>query len=230
MKTNNCAKTTGCLTAALIALLAMNAPAATIFDNSSNDLLTRLDAANREIGDQIVLAGSERYLTRFAFEYYGLNTASPVAFAGANVEARVRFYENNGPGLPGEEAPGTSFYDSGWFSVGTPTERSTFVFSAGSDFPSTGLFIPVNEMTWSVQFQGLGLTDQLGVDIYGPATIGLTSPDYWANNGGTWSLLANGSPMNFAAILEAVPEPSSVTLLVLGGLGLFAARSRVRKS
>lgn len=230
MKTNNCAIKKGYLSAALIALLAMNASAATIFDNSTTDLMTRLDAANREIGDQIVLAGTERFLSQFAFEYYGLNSANPLAFAGANVEARVRFYENNGPGLPGEEAPGTSFYDSGWFSVGTPTERNTFVFTAGSDFPSAGLFIPVNEMTWSVQFQGLGATDQLGVDIYGPATVGLTSPDYWANNGGTWSLLANGSPMNFAARFEAVPEPSSVTLLLLGGLGFFASRSRVRKS
>jgi hypothetical protein len=230
MKTNNRAKISAHLCAALIALLAMNASGATIFNNSTTDLLTRLDAANREIGDQIILAGSERFLTRFAFEYYGLNSANPLAFAGANVEARVRFYENNGPAFNGYATPNNSFYDSGWFSVGAPTARNTFVFTAGPDFPSAGLFIPVNEMTWSVQFQGLGATDQLGVDIYGPATVGLTSPDYWANTGGTWSLLANGSPMNFAARFEAVPEPSSAALLVLGGLGLLAARSRVSKS
>ncbi len=222
-------KITWSLCAALTVLLAWSASAATIYDNSSNDLLTRLNPGTQEIGDQIILGGTsaDRYITSFSFEFYGLATGA--AFAGANVEARVRFYENNGPAFNGYATPNNSFYDSGWFSVGGPTARDTFNFTSGSDFPTTGLFVPVNEMTWSVQFQGMGAGDQLGVSIYSPSTVGLTYPDYWQNNAGSWTLLTNSLPMNFAARIEAVPEPSSVALLVLGGLGLFGARLRLRR-
>lgn len=117
------------------------------------------------MGDEILLTGSERYLTNFSFEFWCTNTANPFAFAGP-VEARVRFYQNNGTNFNGYASPGTNFYDSGWFAL-APTERSTVVFTLGNDFPWLGLFLPViSNMTWSVQFQGMGATDLVGVDIY----------------------------------------------------------------
>jgi len=231
MNTTANARTSGYLGLTLVALLTLNASAdSLIFNNSTTDLLTRLSPGSLEVGDQIILGGTERYLTKFEFEYYGLNSANPLAFSGANVEARVRFYENNGAPFNGYGTPNNSFYDSDWFSVGGPTDRNTFVFSAGSDFDAGGLYIPVETMTWSIQFRGMGATDELGVDIYGPATVGLTYPDYWENSGGNWSLKTNSLPMNFAARFTAVPEPSSAALLALGALGLFAARSRGRAS
>src|SRR5882724_1398112 len=71
--------------------------ATTIYNNSTNDLLARFNPGTTEIGDEILFGSTERYLTNFSFEYYGTNTASPgnVSFAGA-VEARVRFYRNDG--------------------------------------------------------------------------------------------------------------------------------------
>jgi len=233
MTTNKHSNIVRYLCTALVGLVAIKASAATpvyIFNNSTNDLLTRLNPGSLEVGDQIILGGTERYLTMFEFEYYGLNSANPLAFSGANVEARVRFYENNGAPFNGYGTPNNSFYDSDWFSVGTPTERSTFVFTEGSDFAAGGLYIPVETMTWSIQFRGMGATDELGVDIYGPATVGLTYPDYWENTGGSWALKTNSLPMNFAARFTAVPEPSSVALLALGGLGLLVARLRTRQS
>jgi hypothetical protein len=232
MKTNTKSNTPGCLGVALVTLLAINASADTIiFDNSSNDLLTRLNPGTLEVGDQIVLANTERSITFFRFEYYGLSAnPNPLLFTGANVEARVRFYENDGTPFNGYATPGTVLYDSSWFSVGAPTERNTFIFTAGSDFPTGGVYIPANEMTWSIQFQGLGAGDELGVDIYGPGTVGLNYPDYWENNGGNWSLMTNSVPMNFAVQIEAVPEPSSLSLLVLSGLGFLCVRCRVRRS
>ena len=71
--------------------------ATTIYDNSQTDLFTRFNPGTIEVGDEILLGSTERYLTDFSFEYYGTNTASPgnITFAGP-VQARVRFYLNDG--------------------------------------------------------------------------------------------------------------------------------------
>jgi hypothetical protein len=39
-----------------------------IFNNSTNDLVARFNAGTNEVGDEILLAGTERYLWRFSFE------------------------------------------------------------------------------------------------------------------------------------------------------------------
>jgi len=190
--------------------LAVPLPAAVIFNNSTNDLVTRLAPGTNEVGDEILLAGTERYLTNFSFEFWGTNTANPAAFAG-DVEARVRFYQNNGAPFNGYPTPGTNFYDSGWFSV-APTPRSTEIFTYGIDFPWAGLFMPVtSNMTWSVQFQGMEDTDSVGVDLYWPAVEGLQHPDYWLNTNGTWMLMTNNVGTvhtDFAAVMEASQTPT----------------------
>ena len=207
-----------------------------IFDNSVNDLTVRFDPGTYEVGDQILLANTERYLTEFSFEFWGTNTLSPgnATFAGA-VEARVQFYRNDGAPFNGYATPDNAFFTSPWFSVGTPTARSTLIFTAGVglDFPSGGLYIPVDEMTWSVQFRGMGATDSVGVDIYSPPVVGADYPDYWQNNGGSWTLLTNTVPMNFAARMDAnatIPEPSVVALLLAGGLGILTLGRRLRRT
>jgi hypothetical protein len=175
------------------------------------------------------LAGSDRNLTDFSFEYWGANSIHPDSFTGT-IEARVQFYLNNGtPSFNGYATPGTSFYDSGFFSVPTPTTRSTFDFTAGVDFPAWGLVMPaVSNMTWSVQFVGMGAGDSVGLDIYSPPTVGQDYPDYWQNNGGAgWALMTNTPPMDFAARMDAtVPEPSTLALAVVGGLGLLVFARR----
>jgi hypothetical protein len=201
---------------------------ATIFDNSANDLVTRFNPGTFEVGDEIALAGTERYLTTFSFEYWGANSLTPATFAGT-ITADVRFYMNDGAPFNGYATPGTKFYDSGPFSLAAPTDRSTFTFSEGADLPVGGLFIPTDDMTWSVEFTGMGLTDTVGVDIYSPPVVGSDWPDYWQNNGG-WSLLTNVVPMDFAAKMDAtVPEPSILVLSLVGGMGLLTLARRFRR-
>ena len=156
-----------------------------------------------------MLAGPERYLTNFSFEFWGTNTANPDAFAGT-VEARVRFYQNNGTPFNGYPTPGTNFYDSGWFPIAA-TPRSTEIFTLGDDLAWTGLFLPVtSNMTWSVQFQGMGATDSVGVDLYSPPVVGQDYPDYWLNTNGNWMLMTNNSGIHidFGAMMEASELPT----------------------
>jgi hypothetical protein len=210
--------------------------AATIYNNSTNDLSIRFNPGTTEIGNEIILTpGPARYLTDFSFEYWALSS-NPNSFAG-QIQARLEFYQNNGPLFNGYATPGTSFYDSGWFTVPAPTPRSTFRFSvAGGDFNSAPLLMPVvSNMTWTVQFQGMGLGDSVGVDLYGPPTVGETYGDFWQKIGTSWSLMNNSlTPpyASFAADMIAVtaaevPEPSTLALSIFGGLGLLIVARRV---
>ena len=205
--------------------------AATIFDNSVNDLIppVQFNPGTNEVGDEITLAGSERTLNMFSFEYWGTNTAGGSSFSGS-VQARVRFYENNGTLFNGYSSPGTNFFDSGWFSVNA-TPRSTLIFTDGADWLSGSLTLPASNMTWSVQFEGMGANDTVGVDIFAPPVVGQDPPDYWEyDSPGAWALLqnTNGIPMDFAAKMET-PEPSSIRLSLLGGLGILTMMRRLRR-
>src|SRR4030095_10627124 len=85
--------------------LTLPASADTFFDNSQVDLKYRLNPGLAEGGDQIRL---ERpgFLTHFAFEFYGTNSLSAdnTQFSGS-IEARVRFYLNDGPLFNGVQSP-----------------------------------------------------------------------------------------------------------------------------
>jgi hypothetical protein len=223
------------LIASVITFCPVSSSADPIFRNSTNDLVTRFNPGTLEIGDEIILAGSARYLTNFSFEFFATN---PVSHSlSGSLSAEVRFYTTNGPAFNGYNSPGAlPFYDSGVFSIGQ-TVRSTAIFTIGTgDLPSTGLFIPDSDIVWSVQFFGMGANDTAGVDLYNPPTVGAEYPDYWQNNGGSWALMTNSisSQMNFGATFDAsvnpVPEPSAIALFMLGGAGLLAFARKFRRS
>lgn len=216
-----------CLLAGAFALsVSLTTTADVLFDNTVNDANQRFNPGTSEVGDQIVLSSTQPGpLSSFSFEYFGTSTQSGQTLFAGNVEGRVRFYSMDGTPFNGYASPGTAFYDSGWFSVPAPTERSTMNFTAGVDFPPTGLFIPVGEMTWSIQFRGLGSGDVVGLDIFTPPVVGQDYPDYWVKEGNNWVLKQDAFPIDFAARFEAnIPEPSSITLLLFGGLGMFLMR------
>jgi hypothetical protein len=225
-----------CLTSGglwLALVLPASAATQTIFDNSVNDYHVRFNPGTNMVGDQIILGGSPsfRNLSMFSFEYWGTNTANPTTFAG-DVKAEVRFFLNDGPlGPSGYNTPGTMFYDSGLFSI-VATNRSTLVFSGTGDFGGGYLVLPAEEFTWTVQFSGMDLTDSVGLDIYSAPVVGQDYPDYWEYQGGSWMLLTNdlAIPMNFAARMDAVPEPSTAVLSIIGGLGLLAAAGKLRRT
>lgn len=221
--------------AALISMSAAAQPARTNYDNSITDLVTRYSPPNgsvsgttMEVGNQVYLTGNVGNITTFDFQFYG--TAIGASFAGPNVSAQVRFYYNNGPFLGLYRTPGAAFWDSGTFSLGGPTSRSTISFTEGTDFVLGGLPITSSEITWTVQFSGLGVGDVVGLDIYGPPSPGVVFNDIWANVPlFGWQMVTNAADRNAFAARFETPEPSSLALLVLGGLGFMVAGWRIRK-
>jgi hypothetical protein len=213
--------------------LAMPLSAATIYNNSTNDLTLRFDPGMNQVGNEIILAGTDRYLTDFSFEYWG-TSLHPGTFSGT-IQADVQFFLNDGTPFNGYASPGTSLFNSGWFSVPAPTDRNTFDFSiADGDFGPGGLFLPVeSNMTWTVQFRGMGAGDSVGVDLYGPPSVGQAYGDYWDLGPTGWALMTNSAAppyANFSADMVAtVPEPSSIALSVLGGMGLLIMVRRFRR-
>lgn len=225
--------------------LAMPLSAETVYDNSVNDLQIRFTlptsgTSTLEVGDEITLGGTDRYISFFDFEYWASATAA--SFAG-DVEARVRFYVNDGAPSQGYNTPNaTPFWDSGWFgnaggTIFHPTDSYPFrdtIYFSGADFP-TGTLLPSSSMTWTVQFQGLGAGDVVGLDLYNPPVVGEAVGDfgdYWQNDGaGNWTLLTNSAGiMNFGATMQATPEPSSLALSLLGGVSLLIAMRRFRQN
>ena len=211
--------------AALFLAIPFNSGAAElVYDNSSNDLEFNLDPGTSEVGDEIFLDGTSRWLSEFTFEYWGA-ADNPLAFAGS-VQARIRFYLNDGPAYPDVEGaflPGTVIYDTGTFAI-DPSTRATLAFT---DFV-TGTVVPLtgplpDSFTWSVVFGGFADNDAAGVTVYSPPTVGNSFSDYWVNDGTSWTLQTNILAMDFAARFSAdlIPEPSAV-LLGLCGAALFA--------
>ena len=197
------------LIAASALFLAHAAQAEIVYQNATGDLATILNPGTFEVGDEIILAGSGRAITNFTFQY----TAS---FSGPGTrQAQLRFYNNNGLVTNGFNAPGTMFFNSGLFPIGGGT--NTLIFEAGNDFPAGGQLAP-DHFTWSVQFSGLTGGDTAGPNLFNPVTVGTNYNDYWDYNGSAWTLRqsTNGVPINFAARIEAVPEPSIIALGVLG--------------
>jgi len=184
-----------------------------VYDNSLNDLSYRFDPGLLEVGDEIILDGTARHLSRFSFEFWGTH-ATGGDFQG-NVQARVRFYRNDGPlTTSGYVTPGTVIFDSGDFPI-PALPRATVIFE---DFQIDAVVPLVAALppafTWAVQFSGLSSNDSAGLDLYSPPVVGLTYRDYWERDGDQWQLKTNAvASVDFAARFEAVSRGVTVTTL-----------------
>jgi hypothetical protein len=174
----------------LCTFISHSIPAAIIYDNSTTPEEI-YSAQLTEHGDEITLAGSDRLLTDFAFEYYADYTPS------GDESARLRLYLNDAaPGDNPGNTPGTLLYDSGLFSIATNYHTVHI-----SDL---ALFLPGNSLTWTVEFNGIDANGTAGLLFYNPPTTGSSDDYYWQKNAGVWEAVqSEGTGNNFAAQLIA---------------------------
>lgn len=194
----------------------------------------------QEIGQQLWLGTLiPEYLTNFSFEYY-----SPYINYGA-IQMDVRLYENNGPVYPwiGYAAPGTVFFDSGYFSLMNPwyvdgTNSATAIFNlsdltSGNTVNLAPNFVMPTNFTLSVEITGAGGSDYVSLPVFSLATVGTNAGDYWLNYSGTWGLMTNNAgPVAFGAQFSGTPTPEP-SVLCMGAVGAalltFLGRRRRRR-
>ncbi|MSU21800.1 MAG: PEP-CTERM sorting domain-containing protein [Pedosphaera sp.] len=217
---------------ALISATLVCTPAAfasIVYDNSSTvtDLSTYIGAQNGvELGDEIVLAGTDRTITDFRFEYFLSANAS------GNEQAQLTFRLNDGTALiplsSGRKLPNTQFFQISTDSVsGLETGRSTVVANG----ISATLPLGIKNFTWSVNFTGIEAGEEVGLVLNSPPTIGSSPSDYWQLDNGVWTTgQVDGGAVqgSFAARVTAVPEPSSLALGAFGALAFLSYLSRKR--
>jgi hypothetical protein len=180
-----------------------------VYDNTTNRSTPARFAQSDglEFGDEINLAASgTRLLTNFVFEYYGLG------FGGGETLS-LRIYRNDGVSYGTNfSAPGTLLYDSGAVAIGA-TAGATLSFDLN-------LPVPTN-ITWTVQFDGIGAGESAGLSLFDPPAVGSSAADYWERQGdGSWLLRSRGvpPPVNFGARALAAPvvtDPKVPTVAIL---------------
>ena len=183
--------------------IAQFVPTEIVYENSQEDV-SATHARLEEFGDEIILAGDNRKIIRFEFEYFGKFEAD------GDETCVLRFYRNDGEALvidrdDGEalviddKAPGTLIYESQPFTL-LPGYNTAVIQGINVEVP--------DKFTWTVKFDGLtGFSkDRAALVLTDPPNIGKSFDDFWVRFGsgwGTWRF--KGDPIaNFAC--KAISE------------------------
>ncbi len=177
---------------------------ATIYESIESPVFVGYGIADIEWGDEINLAGEERTAIELLLGLAG--------WAGPGTsDIMASIYENDGPaGEPGTLLWETSL-DDVQFSVNFP-------FLTYVSFPIPSVTVP-DTITWTVEFSDVAGGPDFAVlvgELVGPPSIGSSAPWYWFHDQGSWHRFDSPGDETFAARLTAVPEPTTLSLLLLG--------------
>ena len=198
--------------------------------NTAGDQNFNYSLGNAMLGDEVVPVGGG-YLNHIDIQYYAQNLTG-------GEQVRLVLYENTGSatnlGYRIAYEPGsTPLYDSGFQSpVGFGnTSRSTLNYDAGTDFTLGSIWISGNyNLTLAIQFSGIDPGEEAGISLYDWPAVGSGYSSAWAFDGSNWSLVQdNGAPtpsggtpgvgyIDFGMRIDVVPEPSTFSLVLVGGL------------
>jgi hypothetical protein len=169
-----------------------------------------------EYGDEVMLTGTARIITRLRFEYGGS------FYPNSDETARVRIYANDGAYWKGNTdyaTPKTLLWESPMFPILTGFNTKDLVV------PS--IRVP-DHFTWTIQFYGLSMSalaitpdptiigDYAGLSFYGLAETGASFNDFWQFLTGGWTPVRVPTVVknNFSASVTAIPEAIVPTLQV----------------
>jgi len=208
-------------TSSLLLLLLPLAPAAlraaVVYDNTALAGMTKDGVfLLTEYGDEIALAGTDRWITQFDIGTYGDFPTNAV------VTAVVRIYANDGTdALEGPHyayRPKTVLWESAPFTVKPGGQTASF----------SPLIKAPDTFTWTIRFTGVQQVagNSIGPIVVNPIQIGAplangnmgSYPDYWRKDGTTddsWMiyLLSSGNPANFYAKVTATSEPVTLPIV-----------------
>jgi hypothetical protein len=160
-----------------------------------------------EFGDEIVLAGTARILTKFSFDYYAN------FLPGTNKGAIIRFYGNPGPAWKGNSDYQLPSTDPIWVSPLIPLNQG--YYTAELEVPS--IRVP-DHLTWTIEYKNITqgaffttngvVNDIAGLLIYGFPSMGISYDDFWEflPDGWTPVRLVGITKNNFGASATLVPE------------------------
>ena len=150
------------LAAFALALMAFNAKAVYIYNNSVNDQTNRLSAVdNMWFGDEVVLGANypaNSTMNHFDFQYWAVGTS------GLTIDVQLLY--NTGVPYSGYASPdfGNVIYSYSGFALPN-TGRDTINFDAGPDFSLSGINLSSATLTLAVQFHFNGGGDYSRVDV-----------------------------------------------------------------
>ncbi len=193
----------------------LSVSAATVYQHSGSG---NFSYTGGQYGDEVVLAGTERVLTGFSFEYSAnFERAGGLTFS---------IYNQDGPLIDGSASPGSVLY-----STTVDVVNGGGVVGIGFGYDPSNI-IP-DRFTYTVDFGTLGVGELAGLIVPGGSpSVGLSGNDFWEKTGpgaNDWALknFGAGQTANFTATVTAVPEPTTVAMMVGGaGLMLLALRRK----
>lgn len=94
----------------------------------------------------------------------------------------------------------------------------------GADFRNGGIYLYGDNLGLAVDSHPPA--SEAKFDLYDPPVEGSSYLDYWQNTGSGWDLTTNNvfGVVNFGMRIEAVPEPTSYSLILLAGLAFLGFR------
>jgi hypothetical protein len=235
-----------CLTAINTLATAISDAQAIVYSNTTNFTGSAFSNGNATnvagntvtnvVADKITFSPSFSGLnvTDFAFNITNLNALA------VSARPRVRFWQTNGAGgAPGTLITGFSF-DPISFSPGVANTYTTTI--------GPGFVLPASGDLWAgITFDnntgatGATIADlnNLGQGIFDSPTVGSSDDSHWVSAGAGSNLVSNPagaitiSPFGAAPIANygwsfavAAPEPRTLALFVVGGVGFVARRRR----